>query len=154
MSTQNNLSGRPVWTDVQGVASCTTGATRWSEAGTIVHPGEKTDFFFFFRNVEFSHLYSWPKWICKVAARNKILIITICAKGYSSKCQPGTSINIAIKSRIDLGSFLCERYDSCRKSDETFKGATESTLYNNEGEQPCLHTDNATINRILHPKSK
>ena len=31
--------GRPVSTDVPGVVRLTTGATRWLEAGTIVHPG-------------------------------------------------------------------------------------------------------------------
>ena len=31
--------GRPVSTDVPDVVRLTTGATRWLEAGTIVHPG-------------------------------------------------------------------------------------------------------------------
>ena len=32
---------RRVWTGVPGVVRLTTGATRWSEGGTIVHPGRR-----------------------------------------------------------------------------------------------------------------
>jgi len=37
--TDTQDTARRVWTGVPGVVRLTTGATRWSEGGTIVHPG-------------------------------------------------------------------------------------------------------------------
>ena len=48
---------RLVLTDVQSVVRLTTGATRWSEAGTIVHPGG------FFEHVNLAEVSSWTIYI-------------------------------------------------------------------------------------------